>query len=141
MNFTSLTCHHQRFQFQSSSLLQLNCNLDHSTRLKWHSWKLHQRLQQLIQVFGSCWVFLVYLPEDASLSIVSTANQDIPEFSSAFVGTDCVSILGLDVWEHAYYLRYQNVRNAYLEAWWQVVDWNNVNDRLQAAFSMFDESE
>lgn len=57
------------------------------------------------KVFGSGWAFLVYIPASKTLRIVSTPNQDIPEFVSGLAGSDCVSILALDVWEHAYYLK------------------------------------
>ncbi len=69
--------------------------------------------------FGSGWAWLV---RDASgkLSILSTGNQDSP------LSDGLVPVLGLDVWEHAYYLKYQNRRPEYIEAWWNVVDWNEV---------------
>lgn len=80
--------------------------------------------------FGSGWAWLV-LREDGSLAITSTPNQDNPLMDVAEVrGTP---ILGLDVWEHAYYLRYQNRRGDYIGAWWQVVDWNAVSRRFEAA--------
>jgi Fe-Mn family superoxide dismutase len=80
--------------------------------------------------FGSGWVWLV-ATEDGSLEITSTPNQDSPLMDVAEVrGTP---ILGNDVWEHAYYLTYQNRRADYLKAWWQVVDWNKASERLAAA--------
>jgi Fe-Mn family superoxide dismutase len=57
-------------------------------------------LEAATKVFGSGWAFLVYLPKTKKLEIVSTQNQDIPEFVPAYAGSGAVSILGLDVWEH-----------------------------------------
>lgn len=74
------------------------------------------------KVFGSGWQWLV-LDEDA-VSLMSTPNQDSP----LTVGK--TPLLGLDVWEHAYYLQYYNKRPDYIEAWWNVVNWDNVAKRL-----------
>ena len=80
--------------------------------------------------FGSGWVWLVAVPGQG-LTVTSTPNQDNPLMDVAEVkGTP---ILGNDVWEHAYYLTYQNRRADYLKAWWQVVDWEKASQRLQAA--------
>lgn len=69
--------------------------------------------------FGSGWAWLV-AKADGSLAVYSTANQDSPYMSGD------TPLLGLDVWEHAYYLKYQNRRPDYVAAWWHVVDWNVV---------------
>lgn len=73
--------------------------------------------------FGSGWAWLV--SKGGKLEVVSTANQDTP------LELGATAVLGVDVWEHAYYLKYQNLRPKYLEAWWNVVNW----DKAQANFS------
>jgi Fe-Mn family superoxide dismutase len=79
--------------------------------------------------FGSGWAWLIV--RDGKLAVTSTPNQDNPLMDLAEVrGTP---ILGNDVWEHAYYLKYQNRRADYLAAWWQVVNWNEVNRRFAAS--------
>ncbi len=75
--------------------------------------------------FGSGWVWLVQ-KGDKAFDLVSRPNQDSPRMEGM------VPILGNDVWEHAYYLRYQNRRADYLKAWWSVVDWEAVNRRMEA---------
>ncbi len=72
--------------------------------------------------FGSGWVWLCASP-DKSLAICSTPNQDNPLMGKQIAGCEGTPILGLDVWEHAYYLKYQNRRADYVAAWWNVVNW------------------
>jgi Fe-Mn family superoxide dismutase len=74
--------------------------------------------------FGSGWAWLV--SNGGKLEIVSTANQDNPLMGKAVAGVEGQPLLGVDVWEHAYYLKYQNKRGDYLKAFWHVVNWNEV---------------
>ena len=74
--------------------------------------------------FGSGWGWLIW---DGKLKVIATANQDSPLMQGHF------PILGNDVWEHAYYLKYQNKRPDYLDAWWNTVNWKNVEAKYVAA--------
>ena len=80
-----------------------------------------------VKRFGSGWSWLVW--DGTGLAVISTPNQDSPVMEGK------TPILGIDVWEHAYYLNYQNRRPDYLAAWWNVVDWNAVGAKLEAARS------
>jgi Fe-Mn family superoxide dismutase len=78
-----------------------------------------------VKRFGSGWTWLVW--DGTGLAVKSTPNQDTPIMDTE------VPLLGIDVWEHAYYLAYQNRRPDYLEAWWNVVDWSAVATRFDEA--------
>ncbi len=82
--------------------------------------------------FGSGWAWLV-VDAGKKLQITSTANQDNPLFDLPEITVKGTPILGIDVWEHAYYLNYQNRRPDYLAAIWNVVNWKNVSERFAAA--------
>jgi Fe-Mn family superoxide dismutase len=75
--------------------------------------------------FGSGWAWLI--KKGDKLEVISTANQDSPIMEGAF------PVIGVDVWEHAYYLKYQNRRPDYLAAWWNVVNWKVADDRYNRA--------
>ena len=81
--------------------------------------------------FGSGWAWLIV--SGGKLEVVSTANQDNPLMGASIAGCEGTPILGVDVWEHAYYLKYQNRRPDYLKAWWNVVNWDEVAKHYQAA--------
>jgi Fe-Mn family superoxide dismutase len=75
--------------------------------------------------FGSGWAWLVH--DGSALAVVATANQDTP------LSDGKTPLLGVDVWEHAYYLKYQNKRPDYIDAWWNVVNWGEVGRRFSEA--------
>ena len=77
-----------------------------------------------VNQFGSGWSWLVH--DGSGLAIVGTANQDTP------LSDGQTPLVGVDVWEHAYYLKYQNKRPDYIDAWWNVVDWGKVAERYGA---------
>ncbi|WP_337090799.1 superoxide dismutase [Mn] [Proteus terrae] len=81
--------------------------------------------------FGSGWAWLV-LKDDGKLAVVSTANQDSPLMGEELAGASGYPIVGLDVWEHAYYLKYQNRRPDYIKAFWSVVNWDEAQKRFQS---------
>jgi Fe-Mn family superoxide dismutase len=81
--------------------------------------------------FGSGWAWLVI--NNGKLEIVSTPNQDNPIMGKGVSGAEGKPILGCDVWEHAYYLKYQNRRADYLKAFWNVLNWNEVAKNYDAA--------
>ena len=81
--------------------------------------------QAAIGRFGSGWAWLVYA--DGKLQVLNTLNQDSPYMKGQ------APVMGIDVWEHAYYLKYQNKRPDYVDAWWNVVNWKAVGDRYAAA--------
>lgn len=83
-----------------------------------------------VNQFGSGWAWLVRT-KSGEFKITSTPNQDNPISNGEF------PLLGNDVWEHAYYLKYQNRRPDYLKAWWNVVNWDEINKRLSQADSFF----
>ena len=93
--------------------------------------KLEEELQNAaVTQFGSGWAWLV--EQDGKLAIGSTPNQDNPLMLQIAAKTG-TPVLGLDVWEHAYYLKHQNKRGDYLKGWWQVVNWERVNPLFGAA--------
>ncbi len=79
--------------------------------------------------FGSGWSWIVWDPNAQKLAAIKKPNQDSPLMDGL------TPILGVDVWEHAYYLKYQNLRAAYLDAWWNTVNWKAVEGKLAAAKS------
>jgi Fe-Mn family superoxide dismutase len=77
-----------------------------------------------VNQFGSGWSWLIH--DGSGLAVVGSANQDNP------ISQGSTALLGVDVWEHAYYLKYQNRRPDYIDAWWNVVDWGKVAERFAA---------
>lgn len=75
--------------------------------------------------FGSGWAWLVL--DNGKLDVVSTPNQDNP------ISEGKVPLLGIDVWEHAYYLKYKNKRGDYIDSWWNIVDWKNIEENFENA--------
>ena len=78
--------------------------------------------------FGSGWAWLI-LNDENKLQVVSTANQDSPLMGAKYAGVSGFPIIALDVWEHAYYLKYQNRRPDYIKAFWSVVNWDEAEAR------------
>ncbi|WP_345783029.1 superoxide dismutase [Coraliomargarita parva] len=81
--------------------------------------------------FGSGWAWLV-VKADGTLAVTSTPNQDSP-LMKGIAEVEGTPVIGLDVWEHAYYLKYQNLRPKYIEAFWNVVDWNAAEENYKKA--------
>jgi len=81
--------------------------------------------------FGSGWAWLVV--NKGKLEVCSTANQDNPQMGKAIAGCEGTPVLGLDVWEHAYYLKYQNRRPDYIAGWWNIVNWKRAAELFAAA--------
>ncbi|MCS7200543.1 MAG: superoxide dismutase [Patescibacteria group bacterium] len=84
----------------------------------------HLFSETALKHFGSGWAWLILTPEK-KLEVYSLPNQDSPLMRGDF------PIMGLDVWEHAYYLKYQNRRADYIQAWWNIVNWKEISDRYQ----------
>jgi Fe-Mn family superoxide dismutase len=92
--------------------------------------KFQQKLSQAANTrFGSGWGWLVLSPK-GELEVISAPNQDCPVMKGLF------PIVGVDVWEHAYYLKYKNDRPAYVKAWWNTINWKNVAERYDRAQKM-----
>ena len=83
--------------------------------------------QNALTQFGSGWSWLVWDPAASAIKAIKKPNQDSPLMDGH------VPIFGIDVWEHAYYLKYQNLRAGYVDAWWNVVNWKKVDELYQTA--------
>lgn len=111
---------------------QPNGSVGQAINQKWGSFdKFKEEFAQAAATrFGSGWAWLI-VTNNGDLEITSTANQDNPLMDVAEKKGQ--PVLGLDVWEHAYYLKYQNKRPDYVGAWWNVVNWDEVNRRYEQA--------
>lgn len=86
--------------------------------------------------FGSGWAWLILTPE-GKLAVTNTANQDNPLMSTT--EQNGIPLLNLDVWEHAYYLKYQNKRGDYIKSFWDILNWKEVNERYKTAMSVIEQ--
>ena len=94
---------------------------------------LHEEIKRAaLGQFGSGWAWLIVRP-DHSLAVTATPNQDNPLMDLIPAEKQGIPILGVDVWEHAYYLSYQNRRGAYVDQWWQIINWEEVSRRYAGA--------
>jgi len=94
--------------------------------IKWGSLEqfLEEFAKRAVGIFGSGWAWLVALNNQPDLDIITTSNQDSP------ISFGQIPILGIDVWEHAYYLKYQNRRDEYVKAWMNVINWDAVEKNI-----------
>ncbi|TVP81171.1 MAG: superoxide dismutase [Puniceicoccaceae bacterium] len=108
-------------------------SLARAIALRWGRFEDFQKVfsQMAASVFGSGWAWLS-VDRSGRLFVSKTANQDSP-LMRPYIAEVGIPILGIDVWEHAYYLQYENRRAEYIERWWDVVDWANVGQRYEAA--------
>lgn len=91
--------------------------------------EMKKRLSEMtVAIQGSGWGWLGYCQKSKSLKLATCANQDPLQAT-----TGCIPLLGIDVWEHAYYLQYKNVRPDYVKAIFDIVNWNDVSARFKAA--------